>query len=80
MELVQARQNLVAVTAECDALRQKADQQATDLASSNSVIRDLQSDVRRASTTEKACLPSQLSEMTCENALLGMSLFWASQQ
>ena len=62
-ELVQARQNLTAVSAECDAFRQKADQQATDLASNNSIIRDLQSDVRRASTNEKACLP--LSSAAC---------------
>ncbi len=56
-ELVQARQNLVTITAECDALKQKADQQARDLASSSSIIKELQSDVRRASTNEKACLP-----------------------
>ena len=54
VELVQARQNLVTVTAECDALGQKADQQASDLASGNSIIKDLQSDVHRASTNEKA--------------------------
>lgn len=64
-ELVQARHNLAAVTAECDVLRQKADQQATDLASNISIIRDLQSDRRRAGTNEKACLPVQCTMWRC---------------
>lgn len=55
-ELVQARQNLSLVTADRDALRQKSDQQAADLGSSNKLIRDLQADMRRANNSEKARL------------------------
>lgn len=75
-ELGQARRNLSSATAELDALKQKWDQLAADLASSNSVIKDLQSGLRRAKASEKArhiCSISTHVVLSCCAALMLLS-------
>ena len=75
-ELGQARRNLSSATAELDALKQKWDQLAADLASSNSVIKDLQADLRRAKASEKArhiCSISTHVILSCCAALMLLS-------
>ena len=55
-EMTQARRRLEASAAEEDALRQRAQQQAADIASQNNAIKDLQSEVCRASLNAKVRL------------------------
>ena len=52
-EMTQARRRLEASAAEEDILRQRAEQQAADIASQSNIIKDLQSDVCRASHNAK---------------------------
>ena len=51
--MTQARRRLEASAAEEEALRQRAEQQAADIASQNHAIKDLQSQVCRASLNAK---------------------------
>ena len=55
-EMTQARRRLEASAAEGDTLRQRAQQQAADIASQNSVIKDLQSEICRTSLNAKVRL------------------------
>ena len=55
-EMTQARRRLEASAAEEDILRQRAEQQAADIASQSNIIKDLQSDVCRVSLSAKVGL------------------------
>lgn len=77
-ELGQAHRNLSSATADLDALKQKWDQLAADLASSNSVIKDLQSDLRRAKASEKAGHTFSLSSHVVLSSCAALLLLSAS--
>ena len=55
-EMTQARRRLEASAADEDTLRQRAEQQAADIASQNNAIKDLQSEICRTSLNAKVRL------------------------
>ncbi len=55
-EMTQARRRLEVSAAEEDTLRQRTEQQAADIASQNNAIKDLQTEICRASLNAKVGL------------------------